>query len=120
MRKVELKYVTIVTVCFIAAALIIMAGIRAWMTAEAPSAAGARLFQQKGCTQCHFTESDKTKVGPGLKGLFGREKLPESRRPVTSENVRRQLVDPYEDMPVFKDDLTEAERESLIEYMKTL
>lgn len=120
MRKVELKYVTIATVCFIVAAIIIMAGIRAWVTGEAPSAAGARLFQQKGCSQCHFTESQKTKVGPGLKGLFDREKLPESGRSVTGKNVRRQLIDPYADMPVFKDKLTEAERESLIGYLKTL
>lgn len=54
MRKVELKYVTIATVCFIAAALIIMAGIRAFVTAEAPSAAGAPLFQQKGCASVIF------------------------------------------------------------------
>lgn len=59
-------------------------------------------------------------MGQGLKGLFGREKLPESGRPATGENVRRQLIDPYEDMPAFKDKLTEAEHEALIDYMKTL
>jgi cytochrome c551/c552 len=120
MRKSQLKYVTTATLCFIAAAIIVLAGIRAWVTGEAPSTVGADLFQKKGCTQCHFTDSRKTKVGPGLKGLFNRGKLPESGRPVTIENVQRQLIDPYENMPVFKDKLTKAQQEAIIDYLKTL
>ncbi len=65
MRKVELKYVTSATLCFIAAAIIVVSGIRAWVMAEAPATAGADLFQKKGCTQCHFTDSRETKVDRG-------------------------------------------------------
>lgn len=120
MRKIQLKYVTSATLCFIAAVIIVLAGIRAWVTGEAPSTQGADLFQKKGCTQCHFTDSRQTKVGPGLKGLFNRGNLPESGRPVTRQNVRRQLTAPYENMPVFKDKLTRAQQEALIDYLETL
>ncbi len=120
MRKIQLKYATSATLCFIAAAIIVLAGIRAWVTGEPHATAGADLFQKKGCTQCHFTDSRETKVGPGLKGLFNREKLPESGRPVTRENVRRQLIDPYENMPVFKDKLTKAQQNAIIDYLETL
>ncbi len=120
MRKVQLKHVTSATLCFIAAAIIVLAGIQACVTGEAPSTAGADLFQKKGCTQCHFTDSRETKIGPGLKGLFNRGKLPESGSPVTRENVQDQLIDPYENMPVFKDKLTKAQQEAIIDYLKTL
>jgi cytochrome c2 len=120
MRKVELTYVTGATLCIIAAAIIGLAGIRAWVTAEAPATAGADLFQEKGCTRCHFTDSRKSKTGPGLKDLFNRETLPESGRPVTRENVRHQLIDPHENMPVFRDSLTRAQQNAIIAYLETL
>jgi cytochrome c2 len=81
---------------------------------------GAALFQEKGCAQCHFTDSENTKIGPGLKGLFDRTKLPVSSQPVTEENVRDQLMDPYEDMPSFADRLSEKEIEQIISYLNTL
>ncbi len=67
-----------------------------------------------------FYRQPGNKGGPGLKGLFDRQKLPESGRPLTTENVQRQLIDPYENMPVFKDKLTKAQQEAIIDYLKTL
>ncbi|MFO7875355.1 MAG: cytochrome c [Desulfovermiculus sp.] len=81
---------------------------------------GADLFQDKGCSQCHYTDSENSKIGPGLKDLFDQAKLPVSGQPVTEENVRNQLTDPYEDMPSFADRLSEKEIEEIISYMSTL
>lgn len=81
---------------------------------------GAELFRDKGCSDCHAAESARTKVGPGLKGLFDRDDLPASGRPVSEENVRRQLEDPFEDMPSFADSLTEQEQDRIVSYLKTL
>ncbi len=81
---------------------------------------GAALFQDKGCSQCHLTDSRNARIGPGLKGLFDRSKLPVSGRAVTEENVRNQLTEPYEDMPSFADRLNEKEIEDIISYLRTL
>jgi cytochrome c2 len=81
---------------------------------------GAELFREKGCTQCHLTDSTRTKVGPGLEGLFDSEKLPVSGRQASEENVRKQLRDPYEDMPSFADRLTEKQEDRIISYLKAL
>jgi len=72
---------------------------------------GAILFNDKGCAQCHATDSAKAKMGPGLKGVFDRKTLPASGRPVTEKNVRGQLKAPYENMPSFADRLTDQERD---------
>lgn len=52
--------------------------------------AGADLFAES-CAMCHFTDSTETKIGPGLKGLFQREALPVSRKPVSAETIAEQL-----------------------------
>lgn len=77
---------------------------------------GADIFASN-CTMCHSTETTQEGIGPGLKGLFSRETLPVSGRPVSEEAVRRQLRDPYENMPPFPN-LTEAQVDALIAYLK--
>ncbi|MDZ7760448.1 MAG: c-type cytochrome [Desulfovermiculus sp.] len=81
---------------------------------------GVTPFQDQGCSQCHFTDSKNTKIGPGLKGLFDRTNLPVSGGPVTEEQVRNQLMEPYADMPSFADRLNQQEIENIISYLKTL
>lgn len=81
-------------------------------------AAGQNLFSQN-CSFCHFTGSSETKVGPGLKGLFQKDKLTGSGWPVTPENVSKQIKTPFEQMPSF-DRLTVDEINSLIDYLKSL
>ena len=81
---------------------------------------GAALFQDKGCSQCHLTDSRNAKIGPGLKGLFDQAKLPASGRSVTEENVADQLTDPYKDMPSFADRLSRKEIDHIISYLKTI
>ncbi len=79
---------------------------------------GQALFEQK-CAFCHYSDSGDAKVGPGLKGLFQRKMLPTSNWPLTEENVRRQIVTPYETMPAFPG-LTEEEMQALMIYLKSL
>lgn len=120
MRKVQLEHATKSVLLIVAASVIVFAGLRSWVTAEAPSDKGANLFQEKGCSQCHFTDSRKTKIGPGLEGLFNRERLPLSGRAVTEQNVKQQMIDPFENMPSFADRLTDREVDAIVAHLKTL
>jgi uncharacterized membrane protein len=79
---------------------------------------GAPVFGQK-CAFCHHSDSTATKVGPGLKGLFARDKLPFSQQPVSEENIRRLLETPFKNMPPITD-LNEEQTRALIAYLKTL
>lgn len=79
---------------------------------------GAKLFE-KSCSFCHFTDSTDTKVGPGLKGLFEREKMSISGWPVSADSIRRQLKTPFNQMPAF-DQFTNEEIKSLTDYLKSL
>jgi uncharacterized membrane protein len=79
---------------------------------------GRDLFRQK-CSMCHLTDSETTKIGPGLKGLFQRKKMPTSGKPVSGATVARQLRKPYRDMPAFTG-FSDQEIEALIDYLKTL
>lgn len=82
--------------------------------------AAAALFEDKGCSGCHATDSTGKKVGPGLKGLFHRDRLPASGRPVNEKNIERQLTDPYKNMPSYSNRLTEKERDRILLYLKAL
>jgi mono/diheme cytochrome c family protein len=80
--------------------------------------AGKALFGQK-CSFCHHTESTDAKIGPGLKGLFERDRLPVSKLPVTEKNVRSQIRKPYDSMPPFPD-LPAEDVEAVVAYLKTI
>lgn len=86
---------------------------------DAPQARGQLIFTQT-CSGCHHPHSTQTKIGPGLQGLFDREKLPVSNRPVSEDNVRRQLKDPYRNMPRVVEDFSEEQMEDLMAYLKSL
>ena len=65
-----------------------------------PAELGRAVFADN-CAGCHYTDSLETQKGPGLKALFQREVLPASGRTPTAGNVRRQIRDPYKNMPAF-------------------
>ena len=123
MRRTMLTRTSIAVAATLAAAALLLA---LWQVAVAPASEsdparqGERLFAAKGCRQCHVTDSREAGIGPGLEGLFDRETLPVSGRPATAANVRRQLVEPYAEMPSFADRLDAAERDRLIAYLQTL
>lgn len=79
---------------------------------------GKILFQNK-CISCHFTEKEDKKIGPGLKNLLKNEKLPQSGRRATVENVKQQLIRPILKMPSFAN-LSEQEFADLFAYLETL
>lgn len=122
MSKTRLKYSSLGIVVVLTGAGALFGLVRGVGPHASPVDAGKgeEVFRDKGCAQCHDTDSTKTKLGPGLLGLFERETLPVSGEPVTEENVRKLLVDPYENMPSYEGRLTDEETDRLIEYLKTL
>ncbi|MFH1335655.1 MAG: DUF6529 family protein [Candidatus Zixiibacteriota bacterium] len=80
---------------------------------------GKGIFENK-CSFCHYSDRTEVKIGPGLKGILTREKLPVSGKPATPENVIQQLQDPFKDMPSFRSSLSEQDINDLIAYLKTL
>ena len=82
---------------------------------EGSAERGEVVFQNK-CSSCHYADKEETFMGPGLKGLLKKEKLPHSGRPATVENVRNQLINPVSFMPSFKD-LPEQDIADLLAYL---
>ncbi len=79
---------------------------------------GRNLFAAK-CSPCHDPSSRKSIVGPGLKSVLKNPSLPVSKRPATPENIRRQLRQPFSQMPSFAH-LTEEEVTDIIAFLNTL
>jgi len=78
---------------------------------------GKETFQQ--CGVCHNADSTDKKMGPGLKGLFSKEKMNNGKKP-TEANVRAQIDEGGNGMPAYKDMLSDEEKDDLIAYLKTL
>jgi cytochrome c len=78
---------------------------------------GKETFQQ--CAVCHNADSTEKKMGPGLKGLFSREKMNNGKKP-TEANVRAKVDEGGNGMPAYKEMLSDDEKDDLIAYLKTL
>jgi len=78
---------------------------------------GKVVFEQ--CSVCHNADSEDKKMGPGLKGLFKKAKLANGKKP-TDAAVRAIVDAGGNGMPAYKEMLTEAEKDDLIAYLKTL
>ena len=78
---------------------------------------GKEVFQQ--CGVCHNADSTEKKMGPGLKGLFSREKMNNGKKP-TEPNVREKVDEGGNGMPAYKEMLSDDEKDDLIAYLKTL
>jgi cytochrome c len=89
----------------------------AWPAAKGDAEKGKEVFQQ--CGACHNADSDEKKMGPGLKGLFKKDKLANGKKP-TEANIRAQIDEGGNGMPGYKDMLGDAEKDDLIAYLKTL
>ncbi len=108
-----------------------LAGGAPGTTPPTPSSAeerGGQLFKVKGCANCHYPDresmfgeetSPNWLIGPGLKNVLRKEKLPATGRPATEENVRAQIRDGGRGMPSFAS-LGEGEVADLVAYLKTL
>jgi cytochrome c2 len=81
------------------------------------AAKGKAVFEQ--CGVCHNPDSDEKKMGPGLKGLFKKDKMSNGKKP-TEANVRSRVDEGGSGMPAYKDMLSDSEKDDLIAYLKTL
>jgi cytochrome c oxidase subunit 2 len=93
---------------------------------------GAQLLQVKGCLACH-TIDGSAKIGPTLKGVFGKKEIVirqgKEREIVVDEAfIKQTLLQPEIDrvkgfppiMPPQKGLLTDKEIDEIIEYLKAL
>jgi mono/diheme cytochrome c family protein len=58
-------------------------------------------------------------MGPGLKGLFKKEKMNNGKKP-TEENVKAIINAGGNGMPPYEEMLTAEEKEHVLAYLKTL
>ena len=81
------------------------------------AAKGKEVFAQ--CSVCHNADSTEKKMGPGLRGLFKRDKMTNGKKP-TDVNVRSKIDEGGNGMPAYKDMLSDQEKDDLMAYLKTL
>jgi len=89
----------------------------AW-AGKGDAAKGKEVFQAS-CVVCHNADSTEKKMGPGLKGLFKKDKMANGKKP-TDASVRAKLDEGGNGMPAYKDMLSDQEKDDLIAYLKTL
>jgi cytochrome c len=82
------------------------------------AAKGKDVFDQ--CSVCHNADSMEKKMGPGLKGLFKKGKLDSNGKPANEANIRQKIDEGGNGMPGYKDTLSDADKNNLIAYLKTL
>jgi cytochrome c len=81
------------------------------------AAKGKVVFEQ--CAVCHNADSDEKKMGPGLKGLFKKDKMANGKKPGDA-TVLAKINDGGNGMPAYKDMLSDDEKDDLVAYLKTL
>src|SRR5674476_763928 len=84
---------------------------------KADAAKGKAVFEQ--CGMCHNPDSDEKKMGPGLKGLYKKDKLANGKKPADA-TVKARIDEGGGGMPAYKDMLSDIEKDDLIAYLKTL
>ena len=93
-------------------------GAPVMVDSQADVESGKDLFARH-CASCHYADREDRKLGPGLKGLFQRERPLLSGGAVNEESVRRQMIAPFGRMPSFAT-LPEPDIADLIAYLRTL
>src|SRR5260370_26169200 len=93
------------------------AGIPASWAAKGDAEKGKEVFDQ--CGVCHNADSDEKKMGPGLKGLFKKDKLKNGKKP-TEDNVKAIINAGGNGMPAYADMLSDQVNANRITYLKTL
>jgi mono/diheme cytochrome c family protein len=78
---------------------------------------GKAVFEQ--CSVCHNPDSNVKKMGPGLKGLFKKDKMTNGKKPGDA-TVKARIDEGGSGMPAYKDMLSDSEKDDLLAYLKTL
>jgi cytochrome c len=94
-----------------------LAAAPATFAAKGDAEKGKEVFQQ--CGVCHNADSEEKKMGPGMKGLFSREKMTNGKKP-TEANVRAKIDEGGNGMPAYKEILSDEDKDNLMAYLKTL
>ena len=84
---------------------------------NATASRGKEVFEQ--CSGCHSAETDETKAGPSLRGLFQRSKL-RNGKPANEKNIRSRIDQGGDGMPAFSNLLSNQEKIDLMSYLKAL
>ena len=82
-------------------------------------AAGRRIYDRY-CDQCHEPYSSRGRKGPGLKGVFKKQYLPESGLPANDDRVGEIIRLGRSKMPAFAQTLDQQQVQDLLAYMHTL
>src|ERR1700747_1254048 len=82
----------------------------ATLFAAGDAAKGKAVFEQ--CGVCHNADSTEKKMGPGLKGLFKKDKMSNDKKP-TEANVRAKVDEGGNGMPSYKEMLSDEEKNDL-------
>ena len=97
----------------------LLVGSRMFAAAPAGDPEKGKAVFEDNCAVCHNADSDEKKTGPGLKGLFKKDKMNNGKKP-TDANVRALINTGGNGMPSFSDMLNDTEREDVMAYLKTL
>lgn len=94
-----------------------------------PAEAGKKLYQTRGCAQCHTVDGNRS-TGPSFKDLFGREEhfKDGSKLVVDEQYIHESILNPgakvvasFENvMPTFKGQLKDSEITAIIMYFKSI
>jgi len=94
-----------------------------------PVEAGAKLFQVRGCQQCHSVDGT-ARIGPTMQGVFGRtEAMADGTMVTADENyLRESILEPQAKvvagfepvMPTYQGRMSNEEVTAVVEYLKAL
>jgi len=80
--------------------------------------AGQKIYAAQ-CGACHFPLSAAKKVGPGLKGIYGKAKFANGKA-VTDAGMTAWIRDGGKDMPPLGDKISGEQLRQLLAYLRTL
>ena len=85
-----------------------------------PQQASGRKIYDNYCDRCHRPDSTKGKKGPGLKGVFQHQFLPQTGLPANDERVTDLIRNGRPDMPGYSQVMSAQDMQDLLAYMHTL
>ena len=91
--------------------LLSITAARAFPDAQADEKAGAVLYQDKGCPQCHGADLNGNKKGPSLADIRNDPAWP-------TEKLTKQIRDGGAKMPPFGESLTDPEIAQLVAFLR--
>ena len=85
-----------------------------------PQQAAGRKIYDNYCDRCHRPDSTKGKKGPGLKGLFQHQYLPQTGLPANDDRVSDIIRNGRPDMTGYSQVLNAQDMQDLLAYLHTL